>query len=70
MSKSGVESLTKSLDAEYSKRNIRIKYISPSPINSNSLRYVFADESENNLLNKKIKKYILLGRIGSPHDIT
>jgi 3-oxoacyl-[acyl-carrier protein] reductase len=69
ISKSGLESFTKSSAGEFSKRNIRINCVSASPIISNSLRYARAKEYENELLNEKMKKNIPLGRIGLPDDI-
>lgn len=69
MSKAGLETLTKYAAAEYANSSIRINAVTACPVISNSLRYVKADEKENELMEEKMKKNVPLGRIALPDDI-
>jgi len=68
MAKAGLEAFTKSAAGELASDNIRVNCVSCCPIISNSLRYVQANEKENNLMEEKMKKNVPLGRIGYPSD--
>ena len=68
MAKAGLEAFTKSAAGELAKDNIRVNCVSCCPIISNSLRYVQANEKENNLMEEKMKKNVPLGRMGYPSD--
>ena len=68
MAKAGLEAFTKSAAGELANDNIRVNCVSCCPIISNSLRYVHANEKENNLLEEKMKKNVPLGRMGYPSD--
>jgi len=68
MAKAGLEAFTKSAAGELASNNIRVNCVSCCPIISNSLRYVQANEKENNLMEEKMKKNVPLGRIGYPSD--
>jgi len=69
MSKAGLESLTKSIAAEYAYRGIRINCVSACPVESNSLRYARTNINEDEILRNKMKKWIPLGRIAYPDDV-
>ena len=68
MAKAGLEAFTKSAAGELASDNIRVNCVSCCPIISNSLRYIQANEKENNLMEEKMKKNVPLGRIGYPSD--
>ena len=68
MAKAGLEAFTKSAAGELANDNIRVNCVSCCPIISNSLRYVQANEKENNLMEEKMKKNVPLGRMGYPSD--
>ena len=68
MAKAGLEAFTKVAAGELAFNNIRVNCVSCSPIISNSLRYVQANEKENTLMEEKMKKNIPLGRIAYPSD--
>ena len=68
MAKAGLEAFTKVAAGELAFNNIRVNCVSCSPIISNSLRYVQANEKENALMEEKMKKNIPLGRIAYPSD--
>lgn len=68
MAKAGLEAFTRSAAGELASDNIRVNCVSCCPIISNSLRYVQANEKENNLMEEKMKKNVPLGRIGYPSD--
>ena len=68
MAKAGLEAFTKVAAGELAFNNIRVNCVSCSPIVSNSLRYVQANEKENVLMEEKMKKNIPLGRIAYPSD--
>ena len=68
MSKAGLETLTRYAAAEFANLNIRINAISACPVDTNSLRYVNADD-EIKYFKNKMKNNIPLGRIAEPHDI-
>ena len=60
IAKAGLEAFTRSAAGEFASNGIRINCVSCSPLFSNSLRYVQANEKENTLEEVKIhiKKYI------------
>ena len=68
IAKAGLEAFTKSAAGELANDNIRVNCVSCCPIISNSLRYVQANEKENNLMEEKMKKNVPLGRMGYPSD--
>ena len=68
IAKDGLEAFTKSAAGELANDNIRVNCVSCCPIISNSLRYVQANEKENNLMEEKMKKNVPLGRMGYPSD--
>lgn len=70
VSKAGVEAFTKYAAAEFAGFGIRVNAISACPVDTNSLRFVRVEESEIEKFNKKMEKYIPMGRIARPDDIT
>lgn len=70
VSKAGVESLTRYAAAELAIFGIRVNAISACPVDTNSFRFLKIEEKEIEKYNKKMEKYIPLGRIGRPDDIT
>ena len=70
VSKAGLEALTRYVAAEFAPIGIRVNAISSCPVDTNSLRLVQFPESEIENFNKKMEKYIPLGRIARPDDIT
>ena len=70
VSKAGVEALTRYAAAELAGFGIRVNAISACPVETNSLRFLKIDNSEIENFNKKMEKYIPMGRIARPDDIT
>ena len=68
MAKAGLEAFTKCAAGELASNNIRVNCVSCCPIFSNSLRYVQANEKENDLMEEKMKKNVPLGRMAYPSD--
>ena len=68
MAKAGLEAFTKCAAGELASNNIRVNAVSCCPIFSNSLRYVQANEKENDLMEEKMKKNVPLGRMAYPSD--
>ena len=70
VSKAGVEALTRYAAAELAAFGIRVNAISACPVETNSLRFLKIDNTEIEKFNKKMEKYIPMGRIARPDDIT
>ena len=70
VSKAGLEALTRYVAAEFAPIGIRVNAITSCPVDTNSLRLLQLSESEIEDFNNKMKKYIPLGRIARPDDIT
>ena len=70
VSKAGVESLTRYAAAEFAIFGIRVNAITACPVETNSFRFLKLSEKEIEQYNKKMEKYIPMGRIGRPDDIT
>jgi len=70
VSKAGVEAFTRYAAAEFAGFGIRVNAISACPVDSNSMRFLKVEEAEIELFNKKMEKYIPMGRIARPDDIT
>ena len=70
ISKAGVEALTRYAAAELSGFGIRVNAISACPVDTNSLRFLKVENEEIEKFNKKMEKYIPMGRIARPDDIT
>ena len=68
MAKAGLEAFTRSAAGELASNGIRVNCVSCSPLFSNSLRYVQANEKENKLMEEKMKKNIPLGRMAYPSE--
>ena len=68
MAKAGLEAFTKCAAGELASNNLRVNCVSCCPIFSNSLRYVQANEKENDLMEEKMKKNVPLGRMAYPSD--
>ena len=70
VSKAGIEALTRYAAAELAQFGIRVNAISACPVDSNSFRYLQVENQEIENFNKKMEKYIPMGRIARPDDIT
>jgi 3-oxoacyl-[acyl-carrier protein] reductase len=70
VSKAGVEALTRYAAAEFAEYGIRVNAITACPVDTNSMRFVKVEENEIKNFMKKMEKYIPLGRIARPDDIT
>ena len=69
VSKAGIEGLTKYCAAEFASYGIRVNAISSSYVNTNCLDYIKIPPEEKKDFEKKMEKYIPLGRAGNPDDI-
>lgn len=70
MSKAGWESLTRYIAATFARsEGIRVNAVTACPVDTNSLRYSSASETEINYFRNKMKSNIPLGRIAYPDDI-
>ena len=70
VSKAGLEALTRYAAAEFSAFGIRVNAVTACPVDTNSMRLMQVENSEIEKFNKKMEKYIPLGRIARPDDIT
>ena len=70
VSKSGVEALTRYSSVKLAGLCIRVNAISACPLETNSLRFLKIDNAKIENFNKKMEKYIPMGRISRLDDIT
>ena len=68
MGKAGLEAFTKSAAGEFASEGIRVNCVSCCPLFSNSLRYAQTHETENMLMEEKMKKNVPLGRMAYPSE--
>jgi len=68
MGKAGLEAFTRSAAGEFASEGIRVNCVSCCPLFSNSLRYAQTHETENILMEEKMKKNVPLGRMAYPSE--
>ncbi len=68
--KAGVDALTKTLAREWGPQNITVNAIAPGPMPTEGATKAFAGGGDDTLpIDKKLRRYIPLGRWGTPEDI-